>query len=136
MNDAMPTAADLAGVYIEMREEKERIDREAKARVAEIKEQMDIVKSAMLEMVADAGANSINTPNGTIIRKIKTTVWTNNWDAFYEFMKENDAPDLLEKRIAQNNIQEFLEKHPDKLPEGLNIDRSYEIIVRAPKANT
>jgi len=37
---------------------------------------------------------------------------------------------LLEKRIHQTNMKEFLENNPDVEPMGLNIDREYEITIR------
>jgi hypothetical protein len=52
----------------------------------------------------------------------------------YRFIKEHDAPELLERRIAQGNFKEFLKDNPDKLPEGLNVDSRYSITVRRAKA--
>lgn len=126
-------ADELAGAYISMRDERDKIKAEMDARIKEVEDQMDLVESALLEMAKDSGANSINTPSGTIIRNIKTRVWTNDWESMYKFILDNGVPDLLEKRIAQKNMENYLTEHPDKLPEGLNIDRSYTITVRRPK---
>ena len=50
----------------------------------------------------------------------------------YEFIQEEDAFDLLERRINQKNIREYLVDNPDKMPKGLNIERSHKISVRKP----
>ncbi len=46
---------------------------------------------------------------------------------------ENNATDLLEKRLHQGNMRTFLEENPDKLPPGLNADNEYTITVRRKK---
>ena len=38
--------------------------------------------------------------------------------------------ELLEKRIHQMNMKEFMENNPDAHPPGLNIDSEYEITIR------
>jgi hypothetical protein len=48
-------------------------------------------------------------------------------------MFENNIPDVLEKRIHQTNIKQFLEENPDSLPPGLNVDNAYNITVRRSK---
>jgi len=37
---------------------------------------------------------------------------------------------LLDKRINQNNIKQYLEENPDKVPKGLNVDSEYIVSVR------
>jgi len=49
-------------------------------------------------------------------------------------MLENQAPELLEKRIHQSNMKQFLEENPDLLPAGLNVDSEYTITVRRSKS--
>jgi hypothetical protein len=48
----------------------------------------------------------------------------------YEFIREHDVPDLLERRIAQSNFKQFLEANPDLMPEGVNLESKYSITVR------
>jgi hypothetical protein len=42
---------------------------------------------------------------------------------------------LLEKRLHQTNMKQFLEENPDLKPAGLNIDSEYTIVVRRGKNN-
>jgi hypothetical protein len=48
----------------------------------------------------------------------------------YDFIKEHDAPQLLEQRLHQGNLKTFLEENPEQLPPGLNADSRYAITVR------
>jgi len=50
----------------------------------------------------------------------------------YKFIAENDVPFILEKRIHNGNMKQFLEENPDALPIGLQVDNKYVIQVRKP----
>jgi hypothetical protein len=45
-------------------------------------------------------------------------------------MQDNDAMGLLEKRIHQTNMKEFMEGNPDLHPPGLNVDSEYEFTIK------
>jgi hypothetical protein len=61
---------------------------------------------------------------------VKNRYWTNDWSNFYNFLKDKGKLELLEKRIHQTNMKEFLEEHPDTRPPGLNIDSEYDITIK------
>jgi hypothetical protein len=48
----------------------------------------------------------------------------------YKFIREHDAPELLERRIAQGNFSQFLKEKPDLMPAGVNVESKYSILVR------
>jgi hypothetical protein len=68
------------------------------------------------------------------MRSVATRYWTNDWDSMYNFIKENDALGLFEKRISQANMRQFIEENPDKFPPGMLVDSKYKIIVRRSKS--
>jgi len=123
-------ASELAGIYIKMRE---RI-RELEDKVKSIKEQQAVVADKMLELCNEQDANSLATKNGTISRRLNSSYWTSDWDSFYNFIKENDAYHLLEKRIHNGNMKEFLADNPDAVPMGLQARNQYVISVRKPSS--
>jgi len=120
----------LTEVYIKIRD-----TRQAKARAFDaedklLEEQMQMIEGQMLEICKRNNASSIRTENGTVIRQVKSRYWTNDWDSMYSFIKDNNAFGLLEKRLHQTHMKEFLSENPDKLPMGLNVEREYTITVR------
>jgi hypothetical protein len=123
----------LASVYLKMRDARDAVRREAEAREEAIEEQMRVVEQQMLDACKSLGADSIRTPHGTIIRSIKSRYWTNDWDSMYQFIRENDAYGLLEKRLHQTHMKEFLEENPDTFPPGVNVENSYTVVVRRSK---
>jgi len=120
----------IVGAYIKIRDSKDAIYAKYKADTAELEEQMTTLKQKLLEVSKETGVTSFSTPQGTAYRTVKDRYWTNDWESFYTFMREHEAMQLLEKRIHQMNMKEFLEGNPDSEPMGLNIDREYEITIR------
>lgn len=103
-----------------------------KAEIAELKAQQDLVSDALLALCNEQNLDSIRTPAGTVTRTVNTRYWTNDWASMHEFIKEHDALYLLEQRIHNGNMKQFLEDNPDDLPVGLNADTKYVIRVRKP----
>ena len=125
----------LTAVYLKMRDKRDDMRREAEAREKEIEEQMGIIETEMLEVCKQMNADSVRTPHGTIIRSVKSRYWTNDWDSMYQFIKEHDAFGLLEKRLHQTHLKEFLSENPDTFPIGVNVENSYSVVVRRSKGN-
>jgi hypothetical protein len=122
----------LAKVYRKMAAKIQELTTEYDAAVEEIKRQQDAVKTALKDQMLVMGVSSVRTENGTVVLSTKTRYNTQDWDSFKEFIKEHDAIDLLEKRIAQTNMGTFLEENPGVVPPGLNSMTEYAISVRKP----
>jgi len=63
-------------------------------------------------------------------RSVKSKYWTSDWEAMHKFILEHGVPELLDKRLNQTNMKQFLEENPEVLPQGLNKDTEYAIAVR------
>lgn len=139
MNDEAVVALDvsaekLADIYVKIRDARTALKERFESEDDVLKTQLDLVAEKMLTLCQDIDADSIRTPAGTIIRKVDTRYWTTDWESMYDFIHENDCYGLMEKRIHQTNMKQFLEEHPDKLPVGLQADSKYSIVVRRSKA--
>ena len=95
-----------------------------------LKAQQDEIKNAIKEQMKAMGVTSVRTTEGTAVMSVKTRYTTQDWDSFKKFMIEHEAIDLLEKRIAQLNMAQFLEENPGVVPPGLNSASEYDISVR------
>ena len=133
-NDLHEVPADkLAEIYIKIRDKRVELKEKFEAEDAVLKEQQEVLAEEMLEVCYENNADSIRTPAGTIIRKVDTRYWTTDWDSMYQFIQENDAYPLLERRLHQTNLKQFLEENPELLPAGLQADRKYTVVVRRSK---
>lgn len=97
-----------------------------------LKAQQDEIKNAIKEQMKALGVTSVRTTEGTAVMSVKTRYNTQDWDSFKKFLIEHEAIDLLEKRIAQLNMAQFLEENPGVVPPGLNSTSEYDISVRKP----
>lgn len=124
----------LTNAYIKIRDARAELKAKFTAEDEVLQQSMDTLTAHMLEACSTMNADSIRTPHGTIIRSVKSRYWTNDWDSMYAFIKEQSAFGLLEKRLHQSNMKEFLAENPDLLPAGLNVENEYTVVVRKPKA--
>ena len=120
----------LTATYIKIRDYRQAKARAFEAEDKQLEEQLNLIQLQMLEVCKQNNASSIRTEHGTIIRQLKSRYWTNDWDSMYSFIKQNNAFGLLEKRLHQTHMKEFLSENPDKLPMGLNVEQEYTIVVR------
>ena len=123
----------LTAIYIKIRDARADSKRVFEAEDNDLKEQMEVLEAQMLDVCKEMKADSIRTPHGTIIRSVKSRYWTNDWDSMYDFIQENGAFGLLEKRLHQTNMKDFLSENPEVLPLGLNVENSYSVVVRRSK---
>jgi hypothetical protein len=120
----------LVKVYLKMNAKHSELKAAFDAEEKQLKEQMAKVKSALLTYCKEQNVESVRTGEGLFYRGVSTRYWTNDWESMGRFIVENNAPELLEKRLHQGNMKQFLEEHPDVLPPGLNVDSEYTITVR------
>ena len=136
MNEDTATPIDLdklTTIYIKIRDKRADNKRMFEAEDNDLKEQMEVLEAQMLDVCKDMNADSIRTPHGTIIRSVKSRYWTNDWDSMYRFIAEHHAFALLEKRLHQTHMKQFLEENPDVHPVGLNVEREFTVVVRRSK---
>ncbi len=122
----------LAKIYRKIRSEIATLTQEYDTKVEALKAQQEELKNAMKDMMKTMGVTSVRTAQGTVVLSVKTRYNTQDWDSFKKFVVEHDAVDLLEKRIAQTNMSQFLEENPGLVPPGLNSHAEYDISVRKP----
>lgn len=122
----------LAKVYRKIRARIDALTAAYDNEVEVLKAQQEEIKNAIKDQMLQLGTKSMRTDEGTVMLTTKTRYSTQDWDSFKRFIVEQDAVDLLEKRIAQLNMKQFLEENPGLHPPGLNSDTFYDISVRKP----
>ena len=124
---------ELVKAYLTIRTERETLKSQYEVNDKVLLDDMDALEKEMLVICNDTNASSIRTGSGTVIRKLNERFTTNDWDNFKKFVIENDAVDLLERRIHQGNFKQFMAEHErDGLPPGVNVMREFGIVVRKP----
>lgn len=122
---------ELVEAYLEIRTQREKLLREYEIVDASLKDDLSKLEAVLLDMCNAVSADSIKTKHGTVMRKMHERFFCQDWDNFYKFVLENEAVQLLERRIHQSNFKEFISNHGDDgLPPGVNVMREFGVSVR------
>ena len=122
---------ELVEAYLLIRSERDKLRNEYELADARLKEDMTKLEAVMLDICNSVNADNIKTRHGTVMRKLNERFFCQVWDHFYKFVLDNEAVQLLERRIHQSNFREFLkENESDGLPPGVNVMREYGVSVR------
>lgn len=120
----------LVKTYVKIRDRRSEIKKDYEAEDSALVENLDAVKAALLAHCKEHGVDSVRTSEGLFYRTVKQTYWTNDWEKMHAFILEHAEPSLLDRRINQKHMREFLEENPELLPKGLNSNSTYTISVR------
>lgn len=125
---------DVIAAYMKLRKQRDAIEAEVKDKVSEIKAKLVKLESWIKEQADAQGVTSFKTPHGTAF--LTTTDYANvaDWDAVLGFIRENEAYDMLEKRVSKTAVRSFIE-HSKSVPPGVNYGTKLEVNVRKPSTN-
>ena len=130
MSEENITPDKLTKAYIKIRAERSALSAQFKEADGDLSRQLDRLKQAMLDHCERHNTLSVRTSEGLFFTSKKTKYWTGDWDAMHAFIKEHNVPELLDKRLNQTNIKEFLEENPTLVPDSLNTETELVISVR------
>lgn len=124
----------LARAYRKLRSEIAAVQEDYDTKMEDLKGQQQQIKNAMKDIMLalGAGTTSIRTSEGTVVLSVKTRYNTQDWAAFDDFIVDHRMPQLLERRIHQGNMAQWLAENPGKVPPGLNTFSEYDVSVRKP----
>ena len=124
---------DVVATYMKLRSQKEAIEAEVKDRVSTIKAKMEKLEAWIKEQADTQGVTSFKTKHGTAF--LTTTDYANvgDWDAVLGFIRENEAFDMLEKRISKIAVRGYIEANK-AVPPGVNYGTKLEVNIRKPVA--
>jgi hypothetical protein len=122
---------DATKIYLSLRDEKDRIEAEAKKAKRAITEKMEVIEQWFLLKGDNEGVESWKTPFGTPYFAEASNASVGDWDEVLDYVKNNDAYEILTHGVNKSAIREFLEKN-DELPPGVNYTTVRKLYVRKP----
>ena len=120
----------ITKAHLAIREARSQMRKEYDAKDAELQEQQRKLENVMLKQLLDSGVDSMRTASGTFYRQEKMKASASDWQALYDWIKDNDAFDALERRIKTAFVKEHMEEHDGTPPPGVSVHREYEVRVR------
>lgn len=118
-------------LYMKYRREKELIDAETAVKLAPVKEKMDMLLKWMEMKALSEGLKNVP------VEGVGTGYWTQHLsatvaspDTFWEFVKKNDAWDLVETRASSKAVKSYIDGNNAPVP-GVNFSQTQVFKVRA-----
>ena len=122
---------ELVVAYIALRTERAKLKDDYEEADKKLVADMEKLEKSMLDICNEIGADSIKTTHGTLMRRVNERFYCTDWDNFKNYVLENEAVELLERRIHQGNFKEHMAQIEGQgLPPGVNLMREYGITVR------
>lgn len=119
--------------YMKLRSQKEAVEAEVKERINQIKADMTKLEAFLKAKMDADGLTSLKSEHGTAF--LTTTDFANvdDWDAVLRFIREEDAYDMLERRVSKTAVRGYIEANKE-VPPGVKYGTKLDINIRKPTA--
>lgn len=122
--------ARLIRAYRKIRDARKELKKKYDSEDRALKEDLARIEVALSREFGRTGVNSIRTDDGTAFRVVVPKVSIADASAFFPWVRENDAFDLLHHRVKSTEVQKYINEHDGAVPPGLNVYTEYAIHVR------
>jgi hypothetical protein len=120
---------ELIGNYIALRDKRAALKKKFTEKDDTLKAAMSAAEAVALERMEEIGAASIRTGAGTVFKETKRSVTTADVETFFNYVRETESWDMIEKRPARATVLEWADEH-GTLPPGLNLFSELTIKIR------
>ena len=129
----VPNVGDVIRTYMKLRDQKAAIEGELKERIADLKGKMEKLEAYLKTQMDAQGLTSFKSDYGTAF--LTTTDYANvaDWDAVLGFIRDNEAFDMLEKRVSKIAVRGYIESNK-AVPPGITYGTKLEVNIRKPCA--
>lgn len=122
---------DVISAYMKLRGQKDAIEKDAKEKVSHIKVKMEKLEAWIKEQADSQGVTSFKTPSGTAFLTTTDFATVADWDAMISFVIENEAYDLLEKRVSKTAVRGYIDQ-TKAVPPGVTYGTRLDVNIRRP----
>lgn len=116
--------------HLKIRDKRAAIRRKFEEDDEALKSDQRKLEAVMLDHLNSNNLESTRTLHGTFYRQESIKPSAADWSAIWDWAKDNDAPEIFERRLKATFIKEHMEMHDGALPPGVNVHREYEVRVR------
>jgi hypothetical protein len=128
-----PTIDGVIAAIVKLRNTKANIQADANTKVKEINNSIDKLEAFIKAESDRTGVTSFKTAHGTAFLSTSDYANVANWDEVLRFIQENQAYDLLERRVNKQAVRGYMDSLK-YVPPGINYGTSVEVNVRKPTA--
>lgn len=103
------TAEALIDRYVSLRDEVKEISERHTQELAGHRQSMEVLETALQDMLNQIGGDNIKTKAGTAFRSTATTAKVDDWPAFITFVQQSGDTELLVRNVNKTRLTECLE---------------------------
>ncbi len=128
-----PNIGDVIRTYMKLRDQKTAIEAKVKGDLTTLKGKMDKLEAYLKAQMDAQGLTSFKSDFGTAF--LTTTDYANveDWNKTLDFIRDNDAYDMLEKRVSKIAVRGYIEENK-AVPPGVTYGTKLEVNIRKPGA--
>lgn len=125
------TIDQVVAAYIKLRDKKASLEAVVKEQTEELVAQMTKLEAWLREQASAQGVTSFKTPHGTAFLTTVDYAQVADWDAVLDFVRKNDAYDMLERRVSKRAVRSYIDENK-AVPDGITYGTRLEVNVRRP----
>jgi hypothetical protein len=129
-NIAPPDYDKAVRAFINIRNARAEKAREWERVDAEFEEKLNRLRVYFLAHLNLTNVKASRTDAGTFFKKLKISPSAASWEVVYKFIKDNDAFDMLERRLKKKFITDYRKSH-NVLPPGVNVHEEWDVQIRS-----
>ena len=120
--------------YLEIRDEKERVQASVKSQVEALDAQLATIERWLHQKMQEVGVDSFKAKGiGTAFKKVSDFCSVADWNAVKDFVLQHDAWHMLTKSVSKTAVKEFIDANDGVPPPGVNYGTKEEIQIRRGK---
>lgn len=120
---------DVVSHYLKLRAKKGAIKAEAEEKTREIDTMLHKLEAWLKIKADEQGVTSFKTAAGTAFLTTVDYASVENWEAFVDFVKTNNAYDMLERRVSKTAVRGYIDAN-QAVPSGVNYGTRIDVNVR------
>lgn len=121
----------ITKAYMKVRDARAQNTREYEKKDAELKEVMDRLGNELLRWLQNNNLKRAATSLGTVYTETDIKPSVADWDVVYKWIVQNDAFDMMERRIKKAFVKTYMDENEGSLPPGVNVHQ--ELVARVRK---
>lgn len=125
------TVDQVVAAYIKLRDKKASLEAVVQKQTEELVAQMTKLETWLREQASAQGVTSFKTPHGTAFLTTVDYAQVADWDAVLDFVRKNDAYDMLERRVSKRAVRSYIDENK-AVPDGITYGTRLEVNVRRP----
>lgn len=117
--------------YIALRDARAALAKDYDAQDSALKAKQKLLEGVLLKhMLDNPGLEGVRTDSGMAYMREDVKVSASDWDVLYDWIREHNAFDALEKRVTRKFVQDYMAEHDGSTPPGVTVYRENTVTIR------